>query len=65
VKRIVITEGGLELRAQMEDQLLDTLLPLAQLTGAQRVELRDLLALATSPEPADGPGDGAPPACLG
>ena len=46
VKRIVITEGGLELRARMEDELLDTLLPLDQLTGAQRVQLRDLLALS-------------------
>jgi DNA-binding MarR family transcriptional regulator len=46
VKRIVITEGGLELRDRMEDQLLATLLPLDQLSVAQRAELRDLLAAA-------------------
>ncbi len=55
VKRIVITEGGLELRARMEDQLLATLLPLDQLSNAQRLELRDLLALA------DRVDDAAPP----
>ena len=65
VKRIVITEGGLELRARMEDQLLDTLLPLDQLNGTQRVELRDLLALAVPGQfgdPASSGGSG--PDCL-
>jgi len=53
VKRIVITEGGVQLRAEMEDELLDTLLPLAQLTSTQRLELRDLLALANAAEATD------------
>jgi DNA-binding MarR family transcriptional regulator len=52
VKRIVITEGGLELRATLEDELLDTLLPLDLLTGDQRVQLRDLLALTNPGDPA-------------
>ena len=46
VKRVAITEGGLRLRAEMEDELLATLLPLDQLSAEQRVELRDLLAVA-------------------
>ena len=60
VKRIVITEGGLQLRNQMEDQLLDTLLPLGQLSSAQRVKLRDLLALAIATPGDDDEAGGRP-----
>lgn len=69
VKRIVITEGGMRLRDQMEDELLETLLPLAQLSTDQRVQLRDLLAVAIASSSPGGDDDGrrlsnclAPPA---
>jgi DNA-binding MarR family transcriptional regulator len=47
VKRVAITDQGTALRDQFEDQLLASLLPLDQLTRAQRLQLRDLL-VATS-----------------
>jgi DNA-binding MarR family transcriptional regulator len=55
VKHIVITEPGAELRDQMEDQLLVSLLPLDQLTKPQLQQLRDLLA-ATAASPVASAG---------
>lgn len=48
VKRIVLTTAGQKARDQIEDQLLATMVPLGGLDAAQRVQLRDLLAAATS-----------------
>jgi DNA-binding MarR family transcriptional regulator len=48
VKRIVLTPAGQKARDQIEDQLLATMVPLGGLDAAQRVQLRDLLAAATS-----------------
>jgi|tagenome__1003787_1003787.scaffolds.fasta_scaffold19789928_2 DNA-binding MarR family transcriptional regulator len=49
VKRIVLTPAGQKVRDQIEDQLLSTMVPLGGLDAAQRAQLRDLLAAATSP----------------
>src|SRR3954452_9568994 len=48
VKRITTTPAGQKVRDQIEDQLLATMVPLAGLDRAQRVQLRDLLVRATS-----------------
>ena len=48
VKRIVLTPAGQKARDQIEDQLLASMMPLDGLDTAQRVQLRDLLAAATS-----------------
>jgi Transcriptional regulators len=56
VKRIVVTPQGSDLRDEMEDQLLATMLPLDQLDLDQRLALRDLLAAVTRRP--DGPPAG-------
>ena len=53
VKRIVITPAGRAARNRIEDALLASVLPLGDLDAEQRLQLRDLLAAATSPVPAD------------
>jgi DNA-binding MarR family transcriptional regulator len=51
VKRIVLTEAGLAVKEQIRDHLTQTAKPVSNLTDQQRVELRDLLAVAVgSPE---------------
>ena len=48
IKRITLTDQGTVVREQIRQQLLITLPPLANLTRAQRIQLRDLLAAATA-----------------
>ena len=55
VKRIAITGRGVEVREEIRSRLFETLPPLSQLTDGQRVQLRDLLAMAVGVVPA-GPG---------
>lgn len=47
VKRIAITETGIEVRKQIKKELFRNLTPLGQLTGPQRSQLHELLATAT------------------
>jgi DNA-binding MarR family transcriptional regulator len=58
VKRIVVTPKGDALRDRIEDELLATILPLDRLTAEQRLELRDLLALVSTPSTDAGRGFG-------
>jgi DNA-binding MarR family transcriptional regulator len=52
VKRIAITVQGAVVREEIRTRLFETLPPLSQLTGAQRLQLRDLLAMAVGVVPA-------------
>jgi DNA-binding MarR family transcriptional regulator len=47
VRRVALTDAGVELRERIRDSLFDTLPPLSQLSVTQRRQLRDLLAIAT------------------
>jgi DNA-binding MarR family transcriptional regulator len=48
VKRIVLTSAGQKVRDRIEDQLLVTMAILGGLDDEQRVQLRDLLVVATA-----------------
>jgi DNA-binding MarR family transcriptional regulator len=52
VKRIAITVQGAVVREEIRKRLSETLPPLSQLTDGQRLQLRDLLAMAVGVVPA-------------